>query len=138
MSRRDYFNRQTSFSWSQNYASSSKNSATSSYSKSCTFGFISDKSEFSPVEFLKHIAERVARAIRFVSEERRRRRRSTTRRRRRNLPQDSCPSLVRSDSRAGGGGGSVDSYRSDAVEDCIEFMHSSFSRPNSSANSRNT
>lgn len=134
--QRGYFNRQTSFSWSNNYTcSSSKNSSTSRCTtRKCTFRFIPDKSEISPVEFLKHVAERMARAIRFVSEERRRR--ST--RKRRKLPQDSRPSLVRSDSRAGGGGDTLDSYRSDAVEDCIEFIHSSFSRSNSSAKSLNT
>ncbi|XP_028771462.1 josephin-like protein [Neltuma alba] len=136
MNQRGSFNRQTSFSWSQKYTSGSKNSASSRYMRSCTFGFIPDKSEFSAMEFLKHLAERMARAIRFVSEERRRRR-TRRRTRRSNLPQNPSPSLGRSDSRTGNGG-FVDSYRSDAVEDCIEFIHSSFSRSNSTANSLTT
>lgn len=122
MNHRGYFNRQTSLSWSQNYTNS-RSSGRNRYMRSCSFRILPGQSEFSPVGFLKHLAERVARALRFVS---------AKRRRRRQLPQDSSSSsLGRSNSKAGVGA-SVDPYRTDAVEDCIEFIHSSFSRSNSS------
>ncbi|MED6158943.1 hypothetical protein PIB30_037671 [Stylosanthes scabra] len=72
------------------------------------------QSEFSPAELVKDIAERVTKSLRLVPLKRSLHRGST--------------SLGRSKSERS----SVDSYRTAAVEDCIEFIHSSFSRSNSS------
>ncbi|KAL1308577.1 hypothetical protein HN51_050562 [Arachis hypogaea] len=72
------------------------------------------QSEFSPAELVKDIAERVTKSLRFVPIKKSLHRGSS--------------SLGRSKSERS----SVDSYRTAAVEDCIEFIHSSFSRSNSS------
>ena len=81
---------------------------------SCVFR-ISWHYEFSPIEFLKGLAERVTTAMCFGSVRRR--------------------SLNRGSSSIGrsklNGASSVDYYRAAAVEDCIEFIHTSFSRSNS-------
>nr|KYP60144.1 hypothetical protein KK1_015592 [Cajanus cajan] len=70
-------------------------------------------SELSPIEFLKDVADKVTKAIRFRSV-----RKSSHR---------GSSSVGRSKPI----GVSVDYYRTAAVEDCIEFIHSSFSRSNS-------
>lgn len=103
-------NEKTSFSWRQN---SNRKSARNRHVRSCTFR-IPWQSEFSPIELVKDLAERVTNALRLVS-------------RRRSLNRDSS-SLGRSAS----AGSSAASHRTAAVEDCIEFIHSSFSRSNSS------
>jgi len=67
----------------------------------------------SPIEFLKVIADKVTKAI--------------------------CLRSVRKSSNRGSSshgrskpiGVSIDYYRTEAVEDCIEFIHTSFSRSNS-------
>ncbi|KAJ1378546.1 hypothetical protein SESBI_47728 [Sesbania bispinosa] len=110
MSHKGNFNEKTSFSWRQN---SNRKSARNQHVRSCIFR-IPWQSEFSPIELVKDLAEKVTNALRLVSL-------------RRSLHRDSS-SLKRSEST----GTSVDSYRTAAVEDCIEFMHSSFSRSNSS------
>jgi len=101
-------NEKTSFSWRQN---SNRKSARNRHVRSCTFR-IPWQSEFSPIELVKDLAERVTNALRL---------------RRRSLNRDSS-SLGRSAS----AGSSAASHRTAAVEDCIEFIHSSFSRSNSS------
>lgn len=103
-------NEKTTSSWRQN---SNRKSARNRHVRSCTFR-IPWQSEFSPIEVFKDLAERVTNALRLGSQ-------------RRSLPRDSS-SLGRSAS----AGSSADSHRTAAVEDCIEFIHSSFSRSNSS------
>lgn len=110
MSHKGYLNDKRSMSWRQN---SNRKSARNRHIRSCTFR-IPWQSEFSPIELVKDLAERVTNALRSVSL-------------RRSLHRDS-PSLGRSAS----AGSSADSHRTAAVEDCIEFIHSSFSRSNSS------
>lgn len=110
MSHKGHFNEKASLSWRQN---SSRKSARNRHVRSCIFR-IPWQSEFSPVELMKDLAERVTNALRLVSLKR-------------PLHRDTS-SLGRSES----AGSSADSYRTAAVEDCIEFIHSSFSRSNSS------
>ncbi|KAK2430229.1 hypothetical protein P8452_43662 [Trifolium repens] len=110
MSHKGYLNEKASLSCRQN---SNRKSARNRNVRSCTFR-IPWQSEFSPIELVKDLAEKVTNALRSVSL-------------RRSLHRDSS-SLGRSAS----AGSSVDSHRSAAVEDCIEFIHSSFSRSNSS------
>ena len=109
LSGRCYFNDNTAMSRDRNL---SGRAARNRYVKSCSFRILGH-SEFSPIEFLKHVAERMARVICLVSARSR-------------VPENSS-SLGRSNPVAG----SVDSQRTAAVEDCIEFIHSSFSRSNS-------
>ncbi|XP_061347127.1 josephin-like protein [Gastrolobium bilobum] len=106
-----YFNEKTSLSWRQN---SNRKSSRNRHVRTCMFR-LPWQSEFSPIELVKELAERVTNALRLVSI-------------RRSLHRNSS-SLGRSES----AGSSVDSHRTAAVEDCIEFIHSSFSRSNSSA-----
>ncbi|KAI4305219.1 hypothetical protein L6164_028600 [Bauhinia variegata] len=68
--------------------------------------------EFSTIELLKQVADRVTKALHLVSVRR--------------SPLDSSSS-----GKSRPVGISVDSHRTAAVEDCIEFIHSSFSRSNS-------
>ncbi|KAL2332938.1 hypothetical protein Fmac_014151 [Flemingia macrophylla] len=70
-------------------------------------------SELSPVEFLKDVADKLKKTICFRSV-----RKSS------NLVSSSM-------GRSKPIGVSIDYYRTAAVEDCIEFIHSSFSRSNS-------
>lgn len=111
MSDTGYFNEKTSLSLKE---SSSRKAGRNRDVRSCMFR-IPWQSEFSPTVLVKDLAERVTSALRLVSL-------------RRCLHRDSSP-LGRSKSAAGS---SVDSYRTAAIEDCIEFIHSSFSRSNSS------
>ncbi|XP_027941261.1 josephin-like protein [Vigna unguiculata] len=110
MSHSGYINEKTGLSLRQN---SSRKSTRNGQVKSCMFR-IPWQSETSPVELVKDLAERVTNALRLMSS-------------RRSLHRGSS-SLTRSKS----AGSSVDSHRTAAVEDCIEFIHSSFSRSNSS------
>ncbi|KAG5124969.1 hypothetical protein JHK82_031706 [Glycine max] len=80
--------------------------------RSCKFR-LPWQSEFSPIEFLKDVADKVTKAICLRSA-----RKSSNR----------GPSCM---GRSKPIGVSVDYYRTAAVEDCIEFIHSSFSRSNS-------
>lgn len=80
--------------------------------RSCKFR-LPWQSEFSPIEFLKDVADKVTKAICLRSA-----RKSSNR---------GSSSMGRSKPI----GVSVDYYRTAAVEDCIEFIHSSFSRSNS-------
>ncbi|RYR79630.1 hypothetical protein Ahy_A01g004440 isoform K [Arachis hypogaea] len=82
----------------------------------CIFG-ICWRSEFSPIEFLKGVAERLTRAMCCGSVSRRR-----------PLNKGLSTSVGKSKLTAAS---SVDYYRAAAVEDCIEFIHTSFSRSNS-------
>ncbi|CAJ2652441.1 hypothetical protein L195_g006611 [Trifolium pratense] len=111
MSHKGYLNEKASLSCRQN---SNRKSARNRNVRSCTFR-IPWQSEFSPIELVKDLAERVTNALRSVSS-------------RRSLHHRDSSSLGRSASV----GSSVDSHRTAAVEDCIEFIHSSFSRSNSS------
>ncbi|CAK8537704.1 unnamed protein product [Lathyrus sativus] len=110
VSNKTSHNEKTSSSWRQN---SNRKSARNRHVRSCTFR-IPWQSEFSPIEVFKDLAERVTNSLRLVSQ-------------RKSLHRDSS-SLGRSAS----AGSSADSHRTAAVEDCIEFIHSSFSRSNSS------
>lgn len=110
MSHSGYINEKTGLSLRQN---SSRKSTRNGQVKSCMFR-IPWQSETSPVELVKDLAERVTNALRLISP-------------RKSLHRGSS-SLTRSKS----AGSSVDSHRTAAVEDCIEFIHSSFSRSNSS------
>ncbi|MED6109997.1 hypothetical protein PIB30_038807 [Stylosanthes scabra] len=74
-------------------------------------------SQFSPIEFLKGVAERLTRAMCCGSVSRRR-----------SLNKGLSTSTGKSKLTAAS---SVDYYRAAAVEDCIEFIHTSFSRSNS-------
>ncbi|KAG5060330.1 hypothetical protein AAZX31_01G103100 [Glycine max] len=76
-----------------------------------TFRFQKDP-KFSPVRFLQQLGAKVASAIRVVSM------------RRRSSRKVSSSSLVRTRSVSD----PTDSHRAKAVEDCIEFLHSSSSR----------
>lgn len=73
--------------------------------------------EFSTIGFVKGVAERVKKAMCLGSVSVRR-----------SSNQVSFNSMVRSKTI----GGSVDYYRTASVQDCIEFIHTSFSRSNSS------
>ncbi|BAT81554.1 hypothetical protein LR48_Vigan10g276500 [Vigna angularis] len=110
MSHSGYINEKTGLSLRQN---SSRKSTRNGQVKSCMFR-IPWQSETSPVELVKDLAERITNALRLMSS-------------RRSLHRGSS-SLTRSKS----AGSSVDFHRTAAVEDCIEFIHSSFSRSNSS------
>ncbi|KAK7300967.1 hypothetical protein RJT34_11821 [Clitoria ternatea] len=110
MSHTGHFNEKTNQSLRQN---SNRKSARNRQVRSCIFR-IPRQSETSPIELVKDLAERVTNALRLISPRRSLRRNSS--------------SLTRSKS----AGSSADSYRTAAVEDCIEFIHSSFSRSNSS------
>ncbi|KAK7321341.1 hypothetical protein VNO77_31892 [Canavalia gladiata] len=111
MSETGYFNEKTGLSLRQN---SSRKSTKNRQVKSCIFK-IPWQSETSPIELVKDLAEKVTNALRLITP-------------RRSLHRDSSSSLTRSKS----AGSSIDSHRTAAVEDCIEFIHSSFSRSNSS------
>ncbi|RDY03857.1 hypothetical protein CR513_12504, partial [Mucuna pruriens] len=82
-----------------------------------TFRFSKDP-KFSPVRFLQQLGAKVASAIRVVSM------------RRRSSRKVSSSSLVRTCSVSD----PTDSHRAKAVEDCIEFLHSSSSRERPSSN----
>ncbi|XP_058783889.1 uncharacterized protein LOC131658633 [Vicia villosa] len=107
----NYFYEKTNMSWRRNIR---KRAARNLHVKGCIVR-IPWMSEFSPIEFLKGVAERVTKAICFSST-----RRSTNR-------------VSASMGRSKTIGVSADYFRSAAVEDCIEFFHiqSSFSRSNS-------
>ncbi|RZC26258.1 hypothetical protein D0Y65_004767 [Glycine soja] len=110
MSQSGYMNEKPGLSLRQN---SNRKSTRNGQVKSCMFR-IPWQSETSPIELVKDLAERVTNALRLISPKRSLHRGSS--------------SLTRSKS----AGSSVDSHRTAAVEDCIEFIHSSFSRSNSS------
>ncbi|CAL0317785.1 unnamed protein product [Lupinus luteus] len=116
MSQISYFNEKTSLSWKQN---SSRKAGRNRHVRSCMFR-IPWQTEFSPIVLVKDLAERVTSALRFVSL-------------RRCLHRDSSSSSASPLGRSKLEGSTIDSYRTAAVEDCIEFIHSSFSRSNSSA-----
>ncbi|KAK7390637.1 hypothetical protein VNO78_25976 [Psophocarpus tetragonolobus] len=86
-----------------------------------TFKFPKD-SKFSPVRFLQQLGAKVASAIRVVSM------------RRRSSRKVSSSSLVRTSSVSD----PTDSHRAKAVEDCIEFLHSSSTRERPSSVSENS
>ncbi|XP_061358044.1 josephin-like protein [Gastrolobium bilobum] len=109
MSHKRYFFEKTSLHGKQN---SKRRAYRNQHAKSCMFR-IPWRSEFSPIEFLKGVAERVTKAFCLCSV-----RRSTNR---------GSSSMGRSKPI----GVSVDYYRTAAVEDCIDFIHTSFSRSNS-------
>ena len=110
MSQSGYISEKPGLSLRQN---SNRKSTRNGQVKSCMFR-IPWQSETSPIELVKDLAERVTNALRLISPKR-------------SLHQGSS-SLSRSKST----GSSIDSHRTAAVEDCIEFIHSSFSRSNSS------
>ncbi|MED6169144.1 hypothetical protein PIB30_018671 [Stylosanthes scabra] len=83
----------------------------------CLFGIVW-RSQFSPIEFLKGVAERLTRAMCCGSVSRRR-----TLNKGFLSSADGKSKLTAASS--------VDYYRAAAVEDCIEFIHTSFSRSNS-------
>ncbi|KAL2337831.1 hypothetical protein Fmac_012277 [Flemingia macrophylla] len=86
-----------------------------------TFRFPKDP-KFSPVRFLQQLGAKVASAIRVVSV------------RRKSSRKVSSSSLVRTHSVSD----PIDSHRAKAVEDCIEFLHSSSSRERPSSVSENS
>ncbi|KAI4306634.1 hypothetical protein L6164_029895 [Bauhinia variegata] len=92
---------------------SSRRSRRSGLEGSCTFK-IPGPFVFSPIVFLKQVAARVTKAMHLISP------------RRRHLPEDLSSSAKSRPVEA-----TVDFHRTAAVEDCIEFIHSSFSRSNS-------
>ncbi|RZB50974.1 hypothetical protein D0Y65_047712 [Glycine soja] len=108
MSNTGCFFEKTSLPWKKNTRRSSRNKL----GRSCKFR-LPWWSELSPIEFLKDIADKVTKAICLRSA-----RKSSNR---------GSSSMGRSKPI----GVSVDYYRTAAVEDCIEFIHSSFSRSNS-------
>lgn len=111
MRNKSYFFEKTSFSIKNN---SRRRSYRNRLVNNCMF-MIPWKSEFSPIRFLKDIAERMTRAMCLGSVKK---------------PLKRSPSSIgRSKSTVA----SADYYRTAAIEDCIEFMHTSFSRSNSSA-----
>ncbi|KAK7301793.1 hypothetical protein RJT34_12668 [Clitoria ternatea] len=89
-----------------------KRSTRNQHGRKCMFR-IPWCSELSPIEFLKDVAEKVTKVLCLGSV-----RRSSNR-------------VSSSKGRSTPIGASVDYYRTAAVEDCIEFIHSSFSRSNS-------
>lgn len=109
MNHTSHFFEKTSLSWKQN---TKRKTDRNKHVKGYLF-MIPWRSEFSPFEFLKDVADRVTKAM-------------------------CLRSAIRSSNRVTYPNGrskpiaaSVDYYRTAAVEDCIEFMHSSFSRSNS-------
>jgi hypothetical protein len=112
MSCTSYFFEKTSMSWKKNIR---KREARNLHGKFCCIIRIPWRSEFSPIEFLKGVAERVKKAMCMSSV-----RRSSNR-------------VSSSMGRSKTIGVSADYFRASAVEDCIEFFHiqSSFSRSNS-------
>ncbi|KAK7387324.1 hypothetical protein VNO78_28043 [Psophocarpus tetragonolobus] len=108
MSNTGCFFEKTSLSWKKNTTRSSRNKN----GRSCKFR-IPWRSELSPIEFLKDFADKVTRAICF------------------RCVRKSSHRVSSSVGRSKPIGVSVDYYRTAAVEDCIEFIHSSFSRSNS-------
>ncbi|KAF1889269.1 hypothetical protein Lal_00024592 [Lupinus albus] len=117
MSQISYFNEKTSLSWKQN---TSRKAGRNRHVRSCMFR-IPWQTEFSPIVLVKDLAERVTSALRCVSLRKCLHRDSSS---------SSSPSPLGISKLAGS---TIDSYRTAAVEDCIEFIHSSFSRSNSSA-----
>lgn len=113
------------------------NGETNNYNCTSTPIIGSSHDHFSPansnnaMDFLKQLAHTVVTAISLVSANTRTRITRITRRRGSNSSSssNSYSYLERSNSKAGY---YVDSYMSDAVEDCIQFIHSSFSTSNSS------
>lgn len=108
-----YSYEKTNMSWKKNIIK--KTAARNLHVKKCCIVRIPWMSEFSPIEFLKGVVERVTKAVCFSSM-----RRSSNR-------------VSASMGRSKTIGVSVDYFRTAAVEDCIEFFHiqSSFSRSNS-------
>ncbi|CAK8565891.1 unnamed protein product [Lathyrus sativus] len=106
-----YFYEKTNMSWKRNI----KKRAARNLHVKCCIVRIPWMSEFSPIEFLKGVAERVTKAMCFSSM-----RRSSNR-------------VSASMGRSKTIGVSADYFRTAAVEDCIEFFHiqSTFSRSNS-------
>lgn len=100
-------------SYKQNYSESASGRPRRFARNNCRFKL--PKGSELPIRFLKHLADKVARALHLVSM------------RRRHSPKDS--SLGRSNPFVA----PVDSHRTEAIEDCIEFINSSstFSRSNS-------
>lgn len=86
-----------------------------------TFRFPKDP-KFSPVRFLQQLGAKVASAIRVVSM------------RKRSSRKVSSSSLVRTYSVSD----PIDTHRAKAVEDCIEFLHSSSTRERPSSVSENS
>nr|XP_027190513.1 josephin-like protein [Cicer arietinum] len=113
MNDTNYFFEKTSMSWKKNIR---KRAARNFHGKSFCIIRIPWRSEFSTIEFLKGVAERVKKLM-------------------------CCSSVRKSSNRVSSsmersktiGISVVDYYRAAAVEDCIEFIHihSSFSRSNS-------
>lgn len=112
MNSTNYLFEKTSMPWKKNIR---KREARNLHGKCCCIIRIPWKSEFSPIEFLKGVAERIKKAMCLSSV-----RRSSNR-------------VSSSMGRSKTIGVSVDYFRAAAVEDCIEFFHiqSSFSRSNS-------
>ncbi|XP_027337466.1 josephin-like protein [Abrus precatorius] len=100
----------TSLSWKHN--TRQRVATRNQHKRRCMFR-IPWRCELSPIEFLKGVADKVTEAMCLKSVRRSSNRGSFSMRR-------SKPIVA-----------SVDYYRAAAVEDCIEFMHSSFSRSNS-------
>ncbi|TKY47129.1 josephin protein [Spatholobus suberectus] len=109
MSRTDCCFGKTSLSWKK---STSRRSSRNLHGRSCKFR-LPWLSQLSPIEFLKDVADKVTKAICLRSVRKSSNRVSSSMRRSKPI------------------GVSVDYYRTEAVEDCIEFIHSSFSRSNS-------
>lgn len=99
----------TSLSWKKN---TSRRSSRNQHGRICKF-MLPWRSDLSVIEFLKDVADKVTKALCLRSVRKSSNRVSSTMGRSKPI------------------GVSVDYYRTAAVEDCIEFMHSSFSRSNS-------
>ncbi|KAK7305364.1 hypothetical protein VNO77_43269 [Canavalia gladiata] len=109
MSDTSCFFEKTSLSWKHN---TRQRAARNQHKRRCMLRILW-RSELSPIEFLKGVADKVTKAMCLRSVKR-----SSNR----------CSSSI---GRSKPIGASVDYYRTAAVEDCIEFIHSSFSRSNS-------
>ncbi|KAJ0020086.1 hypothetical protein Pint_32580 [Pistacia integerrima] len=79
------------------------------------------RSELSPVRFLKHLSSKIAKGLCFSS-----------------LWEKHSPTAVSSSGRSKQSVIPVDSHRTEAIEDCIEFINSSSSLPRSNSVSANT
>lgn len=78
------------------------------------------RSELSPVRFLKHLRSKIAKGLCFLS-----------------LRKGSSPTAISSSGRSRQSVIPVDSHRTEAIEDCIEFINSSSSLPRSNSVSAN-
>lgn len=109
MSHRGCFFEKTSLSWKKN---TSRRSSRNQHGKSCKFR-LPWQSDSSTIKFLKDVADKVTKALCLRSVRKSSNRVSSSMRRSKPI------------------GVSIDYYRTAAVEDCIEFIHTSFSRSNS-------